>query len=75
MTTRMDMENILYTAELRGEERGIEIGEQRGLQRGMQQGSTQALVATARRMVGQLGYTPGQASEATGLPPEQFLES
>ncbi|MBR1705603.1 MAG: PD-(D/E)XK nuclease family transposase [Bacteroidales bacterium] len=59
MTTRMDMENILFTAELRGEERG----------------AVQALAATARRMVGQLGYTPEQASEATGLPPEQFLES
>ena len=57
MTTKMDWENILYTAEMEGREIG----------------SRQALVETARRMVEKLGYSPDQAAEATGLSQEQFL--
>jgi hypothetical protein len=67
MTTKRDWENILYTAELRGEEKGIAIGEARG--------KHNALIATARRMVQVLGYTAEEAAEATGLSPEQFLDS
>ena len=75
MTTKMDWENILYTAELRGEKKGMVRGEARGEVRGEARGEMRALIATARRMVHQLGYTVGQAAEATGLLPEQFLDS
>ena len=70
MTTKMDWENILYTAELRGTERGMK----KGIEKGIEKGAREALVATARRMVRQLGYTTEQAAEATGLKPEQFLD-
>ena len=66
MTTKMDWENILYTEELRGTERGMK--------KGIKKGAREALIATARRMVRQLGYTTEQAAEATGLKPEQFLD-
>ena len=74
MTTKMDWENILYTAELRGTERGMEKGMKKGIEEGIEKGAREALVATARRMVQQLGYTTEQAAEATGLKPEQFLD-
>ena len=78
MTTKMDWENILYTAELRGTERGMEKGIKKGIKKGIEEGiekgAREALVATARRMVQQLGYTTEQAAEATGLKPEQFLD-
>ena len=67
MTTKMDMENILYTAEKRGEKRGEARGEAKG--------AAKALVTTARRMVYELGYTVSQAAEATGLHPEKFMDS
>ena len=69
MTTKMDWENILYTAEMEGEERGRAEGRAEG----REIGTRQALVETARRMVEQLGYLPEQAAEATGLSQEQFL--
>ena len=87
MTTKMDWENILYTAELRGTERGLkkgmekgmekglEKGIKKGIKKGMEKGAREALVSTAQRMVRQLGYSVDQAAEATGLSPEQFLDS
>lgn len=71
MTTKMDWENILYTAELRGTEKGMK----KGMEKGMEKGAREALVTTARRMIRELGYTTAQAAEATGLAPKQFLDS
>ena len=67
MTTEMDRRNILYTAKLRGLEEGRKEGRA--------EGTREALISTAQRMVRQLGYTIEQAAEATGLAPEQFLDS
>jgi predicted transposase/invertase (TIGR01784 family) len=79
MTTKMDWENILYTAELEGEERGKAQGRAEGWAEGRAEGeeigTRQALVETARRMVEQLGYSPQQASEVTGLAQEQFMHN
>ena len=74
MTTKMDWENILYTAELRGTERGMEKGMKKGMEKGIEKGAQDALIKTARRMV-ELGCSIQLATEATGIPPEQFLDS
>ena len=71
MTTAMDRENILYSAEhrgeLRGEQRGIKIGEQRGIKIGEQQGIKKGEVQTVLRFMEKFGITPEQAAECTGL--------
>ena len=75
MTTAMDRENILYSAEhrgeLRGEQRGIKIGEQRGIkigeQRGVQKGIKKGEEQTTLRFMETFGITPEQAAECTGL--------
>ena len=74
MTTAMDLENILYTTEVKGEMRGEKKGMKKGMEKGMEKGARKALVETARRMVGQLGYSPQQAAEATGLPLQAFMK-
>jgi len=74
MTTKKDWENILYTAEIRGEKKGMERGMKKGMEKGMEKGR-QALILTARRLVNQMGLSVEQASEATGLSPTEFLEN
>ena len=74
MTTKKDWENILYTAEIRGEKKGMERGMKKGMEKGMEKGR-QALILTARRLVNQMGLSVEQASEATGLSPTEFLDN
>jgi flagellar biosynthesis/type III secretory pathway protein FliH len=77
MTTKMDRENILYTAELRGREKGekigMEIGLEKGLEKGMEKGKHEALVQVAKRLL-ELGETIQFATEVTGLPADAFVD-
>ena len=74
MTTKMDWENILYTAEQRGTERGMKKGMEKGMKKGIEKGTRDTLVKTARRMI-ELGCSIQLAAEATGIPPELFLDN
>ena len=81
MTTKMDRENILYTAELRGKEKGekigmeigLEKGLEKGMEKGMEKGKHEALVQVAKRLL-ELGETIQFATEVTGLPADAFVD-
>ena len=57
----------------KGMAEGMEKGMAEGMEKGMAEGARNALIATARRMVLELGYAAAQAAEVTGLKPEEFL--
>ena len=75
MTTRRDWENILYTAELRGEEKGYKAGEVKGMEDGIKKGERTALIRVAKKMVVSRDFSVEQASKLTGLAPNEFLDS
>ena len=62
MTTKMDRENILYTAEHRGEKRGMKLG----MEQGMEKGAKKAAVTIANRLREQ-GVPEEIISQATNL--------
>ena len=75
MTTKRDWENILYTAELRGEEKGYKAGEVKGMEDGIKKGERTALIRVAKKMVVSGDFSVEQASKLTGLAPNEFLDS
>jgi len=75
MTTKRDWENILYTAELRGEEKGYKAGEVKGMEDGIKKGERTALIRVAKKMVVSGVFSVEQASKLTGLAPNEFLDS
>jgi predicted transposase/invertase (TIGR01784 family) len=48
---RLEFENAMFTAELRGEQRGELRGRQDGIQEGMQKGRQEGIQVTARSML------------------------
>ena len=66
MTTQLDINGYINYAENKGREEGREEG--------LVLGREKALRATARNMVYEMGLSAEQASQATGLKPESFLD-
>ena len=62
MTTQLDINGYINYAENKGREEGLVLGREK------------ALLATARNMVYEMGLSAEQASQATGLKPESFLD-
>ena len=74
MTTKRDYENILYTAELRGEKRGVKKGIEEGIEIGVEKGIEKGIEKEARRIASEMkeeGVSEAIICRLSKLSPEE----